>query len=261
MSDQNNFMPKINKNDLLKAKKYPYIFLNLFADKYKDNEGKEKPNLNISQRTLLSFMEFDMDVRGSSGFFILIYYGYGKQIFEEPFSQIINTWGAEKTGGIIERAKNIYEKNKDKLEEMKVQAKTHDEYAALCSSITNFENLEHEYICNDEIDIIKKYIETNITLFAEIDEDNTQVSYIDNNIKEKESIKRMMEDIEIFNKYIEDNKNKLGITDGKNTLVINESNIFGESGTSFSSIQTYIYGKKINIEIKKSREEKNGKKK
>jgi hypothetical protein len=136
MDKEYDVLPKINRNDLIKTKKYQQIFLHLFiTDDMNNNYREVMPKLNISQQTLLTFYLIDGSMRhGSShsdpanpaenwsikgGFLQLINDGYGEYVFEKPFAKIIKTWGATKISKIFEKARSLYEKHKDKVEKAK----------------------------------------------------------------------------------------------------------------------------------------------
>jgi len=171
MDKEYDVLPKINRNDLIKTKKYQGIFLDLFiTDEMNNNYREVMPKLNISQQTLLTFVLTDSSMRcGNDGFLTLMYHGYGEYVFEKPYAKIMNTWGAKKISGIIERAKNLYEKHKDRVEKVR----TEEELSCLYTEITDFEELGYEYmmVCEEE------YIENHINEFAVIiDGINTEIN-------------------------------------------------------------------------------------
>jgi hypothetical protein len=280
MDKEYNIVPKINRNDLVRAKKYLWIYLSLFTpDDIYHNHHEIMPRLNSSQQTFLTFCLMEGSMRGGSshfddsdpaenwsikgGFLQLIYDGYGEYVFEKPFSNIIKTWGAEKIGRIVEKAKSIYEKHKDKVEKVK----TKKELSHLCSEITDFEMLDKEYmeVSSEETVKIQEYIENNINEFAIIDESNSQASDIDGQINEIEILEREIEVISnensIIEKYIKDNINKFAINDGNitvimrrdenNTPIISEATIFEEKYTLIGKLYTFINGKRVIIKIVK----------
>ena len=254
MNKEYDILPKINRNDLLKAKKYTQVYLPLFiTDDMYHNHREIMPMLNSSQQIYLTFYLMDETMRTgyNRGFLQLIYDGYGEYVFEKPFAKIIKTWGAIKISEIVEKARSIYEKHKNRVEKIK----TEEELSCLCSEITDFEVLDDEYIRisdNDEKKI-KEYIENNTNEFAIIDESNSQVSHVDISIKEMDDRMKMFGEIEIIEKYIEDNISKFTINDENNTLVINASEIFGENNTLSGrvSLTKEINGKSVTIKIKR----------
>jgi len=255
MYKEYDILPKINRNDLIKTKKYPQLFLPLFITDDMYNKYFEiMPRLNSSQQNLLTYYFFEqyMHIGHNRGFLQLIFEGYSKYVFEKTFSETMNAWGAKKISRIIDRAGILYKKYRDKIE----KAKTEKEFSCLCSEITDFEELDHEHmtVCEEEKERIKEYIENNINEFAVIDESNSQISHVDEDIREIDERMKMFEEIEIIIKYIDDNIDKYMINDKKNTFVINVSEIFGENYTKITgcSFTKEVNGKiTINVERKK----------
>jgi len=64
---------------------------------------------------------------------------------------------------------------------------------------------------------------------------------------------KTVEESKIFDKYIKENINRFSITDENNTIVINESDIFGDNNTQFNSADIKINGKRVTIKIKKEK--------
>jgi hypothetical protein len=268
MNEEYDILPKINRNDLLKAKKYRSVYLSLFiTDDMRNNHRETMPKLNSSQQTYLTFYLIDGSMRyGGShsdpanpaenwsikgGFLQLMYDGYGEYVFEKPFAKRIKTWGAIKISEIVEKARSIYEKHKNRVEKIK----TEKELSSLCSEITDFEMLDDEYrmVSSEETEKIKEYIENNTNEFATIDENNSQVSHVDISIKEMDDRMRMLEEYYIFSQYIDENISKFTINDENNTFVINASEIFGVNNNLIDSITKEINGKKITIEVKREK--------
>jgi len=206
---KNKYLPKINRCDLIKANEYLGIYLGLFITKdMRRKHRKIMSKLNSSQQTFLTFDLFDFSMTSyhsdysdpnekisiKGGFLQAIYNGYAEYIFEKPFSGIIRTWGAKKISEIVDKAKSIYVKYKDKIKKVK----TEKELFHLYSEITDFDILDEEYrMINDyETEKIKEYIENNINEFAIIDENNLQASGVDEEIKECERLKKEIEDFE-----------------------------------------------------------------
>jgi hypothetical protein len=255
INNEYDILPKINRNDLLKAKKYRSVYLSLFiTDDMRNNHREIMTKLNISQQTFLTFYLIDgsMRIGDNRGFLQLIYDGYGEYVFEKPFAKIIKTWGAIKISEIVEKAKSLYEKHKDKVED----AKTDKELSYLCSEITDFEMLDDEYmtVSDEETEKIKEYIENNTNEFAIIDESNSQVSHVDISIKDMDDMMRMIEEANIICQYIEDNINEYTVNEN-NTLVINSSEIFGKNNVLLSCVTftKEINGKKIAIKVEKEK--------
>lgn len=250
-----DILPKINRNDLLKARKYTWVYLPLFiTDDMYHNHREIMPKLNSSQQTYLTFYLMDESMHSgyNCGFLQLIYNRCGEYVFEKPFSETIKTWGAVKISEIVEKARSIYEKHKDKVEKVK----TEKELSCLRLEITDFDMLDHEYrvISSEESETIKEYIVNNISEFAIIDESNSQISDVDISIKEMDDRMRMIEEIKIVDQYIKDNISKFNI-DENNTFAINASEIFGENDMLLSCVTftEEINGKRITIKVEKEK--------
>ena len=119
--------------------------------------------LDDSQLTLWAYNFLYGQVR-NGGFIQLIQNGYGGFVFNTPFSEIIKTWGAEKTSEIVEKANIIYDKYKDELE----QETSIEEFSELYEKIKDFEPLEDVFysVMDEETKIIKKYVEDHANDFA-----------------------------------------------------------------------------------------------
>ena len=151
-SKENSYLPIINRNDLIKAKDYLWLYLSLFiTDDMMHDHRNIMSKLSIAQQTFLTFYLFDDVMRSGSsnseenwrvngGFLQLIYEGYGEYVFDI---------------------------------------------------------LDNEYMENsiEEAIIIKQHIEYNISEFAIVDENNSQVSYIEEEIEEMESKKILLKKI------------------------------------------------------------------
>ena len=255
MTTENNHLPIINRIDIIKAKKYRGIFLYLFiTDDMLRCHHEIMPELNSSQQTFLTYHLFDESMRSGSsrcGFLRVMYNGYGEYVFQKPFSKIVKSWGAEKIIEIVENARVLYEKYKDKMKKIK----TREELSDLYLQIADFKTLNHEYMMNQdgETEIIKNYIENNINEFAIIDESNSQTSYIDMDIKEAEDQRKILEDANKFTEYVRSIVNESTILGEDNTLVVSESAIFGEEHTSFTGASLEINGKRIKVKLQRGK--------
>jgi tetratricopeptide (TPR) repeat protein len=134
----------------------PWDYLFEYTDKYvkivnKYPNEKMTDYLNGSQITLLAY-NFLYGQVTNGGFIQLVQNGYGKFVFNTPLSEIIKTWGAEKTGEIVEKANIIYEKYRKEFEE----EKSLEEFSELYEKIKDFEQLEDEFygIMDEETKII-----------------------------------------------------------------------------------------------------------
>jgi hypothetical protein len=129
----------------------------------KRTDGERAEDLNDSQHTLLAH-NFLYGQVSNGGFIQLIQNGYGGYIFDGPFSEIVKSWGAIKTAEIVDKAKIVYDKYKEELE----QETTTEEFSELYKKIKDFEGLETEFyaVMDKETEIIRKYVEKNINDFV-----------------------------------------------------------------------------------------------
>jgi hypothetical protein len=168
--ENNGILPEISKKDIENAKDdawdFIYIFINKYFEIIENSKDKEiMREFNEYQHTLMAYMYLDSEVC-NGGFIQLIQNGYGGYIFNNPFSEFIKSWGADKTAQIVEKAKEIYNKYKEELEE----EKTMEEFSELYKKITEFRPLEDKYyeINDSETERIKEYVENHLNNFAKI---------------------------------------------------------------------------------------------
>jgi len=155
-------LPKIKLEDIHNSNN-ARNFLGIFVHKYDEivhNAASDGIALFLteSQDTLLVFCFFDKLI-SNDGFMGLIQRGYGGYIFTNNFAKIIGTWGAERITAIVNKARVLYEKNRNELKkETKIEV------------INEFKLLDNEYydIIDMEIEMIKKHIENNISKFATV---------------------------------------------------------------------------------------------
>jgi hypothetical protein len=159
-------LPKIEAKELEKTKEDAWDFLYVFLLKYFEMIDKNNGimrEFNDSQHTLLAYYYLDSQVC-NGGFIQLVQNGYSGYIFDNPFSAAIKSWGAEETAKIVEDAKIIYNKHKEKLE----KETSMEEFSELYKDIKDFEPLEDRYykINDQEVERIKRYVEENINEFG-----------------------------------------------------------------------------------------------
>ena len=187
-------LPIIKASDLKKSAKNKdaWDFLFHFTDKYFEmlQESPEAmQDFNDSQRVLVAYNYLYGEVV-NGGFIQMITNGVA-YVFELPFSEIIKSWGANRVADIVDRAKIIYDENKDAFsqgrdlmiafsearakvtsqkEADKLSQKLWEEQSKIYDNITGFEPLENEfYDCMDaETVVIKNYVENNIDKFGTI---------------------------------------------------------------------------------------------
>ena len=157
--EDHGILPKINRIDLIKAKKYTRVFLELFTEDMLDfNTMKIMPGLNSSQETLLGYHLLETYLPSNAhGFLRLIHDGFDRYLFEKPFSKMINKWGCKKLGEFVEKARVIYGKHKSRIEKIKTVENWYESYPEK----RDFEILENEFLSiqTDTMEKIKKHIE------------------------------------------------------------------------------------------------------
>jgi hypothetical protein len=172
-------LPKIKAIGLENSKTHddPLVYLHHFAYEYNEMIKIDPEIINsfqYPQYTLWIFCHFHREVT-NGGFIQLIYNGYGPYVFDTPhISDILDFWGAIKTAEIIDKVKIIYNKHRIELErkfnidDENDFAKVYTEFSMEMMKKFDFLSLQLEYyqICEDEIKIIKKYVENNINEFG-----------------------------------------------------------------------------------------------
>jgi tetratricopeptide (TPR) repeat protein len=161
-------LEKLKESETKKLFEDAWDFLSIFLHKYfalmkMKPDGEKTTGFNNSQHTLLAYNILHGQVT-NGGFIQLIHNGYGGYIFDGPFSDIAKSWGAVKTAEIIDKARIVYEKHKEELE----QEKTPEEFSELYTKIKEFEELETEFyaVMDKETEIIRKYVEKNTNDFV-----------------------------------------------------------------------------------------------
>jgi tetratricopeptide (TPR) repeat protein len=161
-------LEKLKESETRKLCEDDWDFLSIFLHKYfaimkKNPDGEKTKNFNNAQHTLLAYNMLYGQV-SNGGFIQLIQNGYGGYIFDGPFSEIVKSWGAIKTSKIVDKAKIVYDKHKEELD----QETTTEEFSELYTEIKDFEELETAFyaVMNKETEIIRKYVEENINDFV-----------------------------------------------------------------------------------------------
>ena len=100
------------------------------------------------------------------GFCQLIQNGYGGYIFGNPFAKVMRLWGAEDFSKLVYKAKKIYDAHREDLE----RERTDDEFMAMYEQYEEFDDLEDEFLENEEeiTALIASYVDEHLELFARI---------------------------------------------------------------------------------------------
>ena len=145
-------------------------FLKVFIDKYLEVTGGKinadtMPLLNGYQHTLLGYHFFREEVM-EGGFVQLIQNGYGPYIFDNPFAKVMRLWGAEEFSKLVYKAKKIFDANRKDLE----KERTDDEFMAMYEQYEAFDELEEEFLENEEgiTAMVASYVDEHLDLFAKI---------------------------------------------------------------------------------------------
>ena len=145
-------------------------FIQVFTDKYREVIGGELAAETISlltgeQHTLLAYQLFRKEVM-DGGFCQLIQNGYGGYIFGNPFAKVMRLWGAEDFSKLVYKAKKIYDAHREDLE----RERTDDEFMAMYEQYEEFDDLEDEFLENEEeiTALIASYVDEHLGLFARI---------------------------------------------------------------------------------------------
>ena len=145
-------------------------FIQVFTDKYREVIGGELAAETMSlltgeQHTLLAYQLFRKEVM-DGGFCQLIQNGYGGYIFGNPFAKVMRLWGAEDFSKLVYKAKKIYDAHREDLE----RERTDDEFMAMYEQDEEFDDLEDEFLENEEeiTALIASYVDEHLELFARI---------------------------------------------------------------------------------------------
>ena len=145
-------------------------FIQVFTDKYREVIGGELAAETMSlltgeQHTLLAYQLFRKEVM-DGGFCQLIQNGYGGYIFGNPFAKVMRLWGAEDFSKLVYKAKKIYDAHREDVE----RERTDDEFMAMYEQYEEFDDLEDEFLENEEeiTALIASYVDEHLELFARI---------------------------------------------------------------------------------------------
>lgn len=164
-------MITINEADIQKAASEGMDeFIKVFTDKYLETLGGDlnAENMHLltgEQHVLLSYHIFRQEIM-TGGFCQLIQNGYGAYIFDNPFAKAMRLWGLGDFSKLIYKAKKIYDANKEDLE----KERTEDEFMAMYEQYEAFDELEEEYMENEEMYtmLIAEYVDEHLELFGEV---------------------------------------------------------------------------------------------
>lgn len=143
-------------------------FVQAFVDAINKAIGGELTNenlplLNSDQTTLLGWSYLHTEVM-DGGYVQLIYNGYGRFIFRNPFSAAVREWGLPELCSHVRHAKKYYDKYHSQIE----RDMTDDEFMALYEQMPEFDEYDDEFITNEEqwTRQIAEYIDGHIGQFT-----------------------------------------------------------------------------------------------
>ena len=161
----------IQDEELRKAAEEGFdAFLNLVIDKTRNAMGGELTAENMAQMSSnqITLMGYAMlrDELMDGGFIQLIHNGYGPFFFRNPFDAAMRNWGVVKLCRLMRRAKKQYLRYREEIE----KEMNDDEFMALYEKIPAFEDLDDEFVSNEEkwSEQVAVYVDEHLTELIEI---------------------------------------------------------------------------------------------
>jgi hypothetical protein len=161
----------IQDEELRKAAEEGFdAFLNLVIDKTRNAMGGELTAENMAQMSSnqITLMGYAMlrDELMDGGFIQLIHNGYGPFFFRNPFDAAMRNWGVVELCRLMRRAKKQYLRYREEIE----KEMNDDEFMALYEKIPAFEDLDDEFVSNEEkwSEQVAVYVDEHLTEFVEI---------------------------------------------------------------------------------------------
>ncbi len=161
----------IQDEELRKAAEEGFdAFLNLVIDKTRNAMGGELTAENMAQMSSnqITLMGYAMlrDELMDGGFIQLIHNGYGPFFFRNPFDAAMRNWGVVELCRLMRRAKKQYMRYREEIE----KEMDDDEFMALYEKIPAFEDLDDEFVSNEEkwSEQVAVYVDEHLTELVEI---------------------------------------------------------------------------------------------
>ena len=143
-------------------------FLQEIVDKTYESIGGEltaqsMAQLSAEQITLLAYFILRDEVM-DGGFVQLIHNGYGPFFFRNPFAKAVKEMGMTDLARLMNKARKLYSGFHEELE----KECTDDEFMALFEQFPQFDNLDDEFVENEEewTAQLAHYVETHIDKFS-----------------------------------------------------------------------------------------------
>lgn len=163
---------KIHDTELAQAAKESIDeFLNLVIDKTRHAIGGELNAENMSQMsskqiTLIGYATLRDEIM-DGGFIQLIHNGYGPFFFRNLFDLAVKQWGLDDLCRMMRKAKKLYFKHQSTLE----REMTDEEFMATYEQLPDFEELDDDFISNEEewSEMVARYVDENLTDFITIE--------------------------------------------------------------------------------------------
>ena len=161
----------IQDEELRKAAEEGFdAFLNLVIDKTRNAMGGEltaekMAQMSSNQITLMGYAML-RDELMDGGFIQLIHNGYGPFFFRNPFDAAMRNWGVVELCRLMRRAKKQYLRYREEIE----KEMNDDEFMALYEKIPAFEDLDDEFVSNEEkwSEQVAVYVDEHLTELVEI---------------------------------------------------------------------------------------------
>lgn len=123
--------------------------------------------LSADQVTLLAWDILHQEVM-DGGFIQLIHNGYGGFIFRNPFAKMMNLWGVEGLGSLVNKAHKLFARYEEEL----TNDCTDEEFMALFEQYPQFDDLDDRFVeCEEQwTEQVAQYIDDHLESFAKIKE-------------------------------------------------------------------------------------------
>ena len=146
-------------------------FLNLVINKTRDVIGGELTADNMAQMssnqiTLMGYATL-RDELMDGGFIQMIHNGYGPFFFRNPFDAAIRNWGVVDLCRLMRKAKKQYLRYREEIE----KEMSDDEFMALYERVPAFEDLDDEFVTNEEkwSEMVAIYVDEHLMEFVEVE--------------------------------------------------------------------------------------------
>lgn len=163
---------KIHDKELINAAENSIdTFLNLVISKTREAIGGDlnadnMAHMSSAQITLIGYAIL-RDELMDGGFVQLIHNGYGPFFFRNLFDLAIKQWGVDELCSLMRRAKKLYIKYANRLE----QDMTEDEFMTVYETMPEFDDLDDIFITNEEewSEKVARYVDEHLTDFITIE--------------------------------------------------------------------------------------------